>query len=125
MKTNCNVLGFTPITVLVLTCSIASAQRPFAAAEYRTPANQGQVAQMVSAIGIDQHLGAQLPLDLELRDEQGKALKLRQFSHKKAVVLMLVYYRCPMLCTQVLNGFLKSSQAVKYTIGQDYDVVTV
>jgi protein SCO1/2 len=38
---------------------------------------------------------------------------------------MLVYYRCPMLCTQVLNGFLKSSQAVKYTIGQDYDVVTV
>lgn len=101
------------------------AQRPFASTTYRAPADQGQVAQMVSQIGIDQHLGEQLPLDLSLRDEQGKAVKLGSFFHKKPVVLMLVYYRCPMLCTQVLNGFLKSSQAVKYVIGRDYEVVTV
>ena len=89
------------------------------------PADQGQVAEMVSQIGIDQHLGQQLPLDLELRDEQGGTVTLGKFFHQKPVVLLLVYYRCPMLCTQVLNGFLKSSQAVKYTIGQDYEVVTV
>jgi protein SCO1/2 len=83
------------------------------------------VAKLVDQIGIDQHLGDQLPLDLELRDEKGETVKLGQFFHDKPVVVMLVYYRCPMLCTQVLNGFLKSSQAVKYTIGRDYDVVTV
>jgi protein SCO1/2 len=105
--------------------SAALAQRPFAAASYRTPADQGQVARMVDQIGIDQHLGDQLPLDLELRDEKGRTVKLGQFFHDKPVVLMLVYYRCPMLCTQVINGFLKSSQAVKFTIGRDYDVVTV
>jgi protein SCO1/2 len=113
------------LATFALTASVASAQHPFAAASYRTPADQGQVAQMVSQIGIDQHLGDQLPLDLPLLDEQGKAVKLGQFFHEKPVVLMLVYYRCPMLCTQVLNGFLKSSQAVKYTIGTDYEVVTV
>ena len=105
--------------------STAQAQRPFAAAEYRPPADQGQVAQMVSQIGIEQHLGESLPLNLELRDETGQAVKLGDFFRDKPVVLMLVYYRCPMLCTQVLNGFLKSSQAVKYTIGHDYEVVTV
>ncbi|HVA46433.1 MAG TPA: SCO family protein, partial [Pirellulales bacterium] len=117
----CNFL----LPTLLLICSQAEAQRPFATAEYHTPADQGKVAGMVSQIGIDQHLGEQLPLDLKLRDEAGQAVKLGRFFHEKPVVLMLVYYRCPMLCTQVLNGFLKSSQAVKYTIGEDYEVVTV
>jgi protein SCO1 len=108
-----------------LCISVASAQRPFAAAEYRPPADQGQVAQIVSQIGIDQHLGESLPLDVQLRDETGRAVKLGDYFNQKPVVLMLVYYRCPMLCTQVLNGFLKSSQAVGYTIGHDYDVVTI
>jgi protein SCO1/2 len=115
---------FAPVFILAIVSS-ACAQRPFGAAEYRTPADQGQVAQMVSQIGIEQRLGEQLPLDLKLRDEHGNTVKLGKFFRNKPVVLMLVYYRCPMLCTQVLNGFLKSSQAVKYTIGRDYEVVTV
>jgi protein SCO1/2 len=110
---------------LLLRCNTAHAQRPFAAQSYRAPADQGQVAEMLPQIGIEQHLGDQLPLDLDLRDEQGKPVKLGDYFLDKPVVLMLVYYRCPMLCTQVLNGFLKSSQAVKYTIGKDYEVVTV
>ncbi|HWB12026.1 MAG TPA: SCO family protein [Pirellulales bacterium] len=113
-----------PAALLALS-GAAHAQRPFAAASYHAPADQGQVARMVGEIGIDQHLGDLLPLDLELRDERGETVKLGQFFHEKPVVVMLVYYRCPMLCTQVLNGFLKSSQAVKYAIGRDYEVVTV
>lgn len=113
------------LAALLLSAHLAQAQRPFAAPSYRAPADQGQVAELVPQVGIDQHLGEQLPLDLELRDERGKTVKLGDFFHVKPVVLMLVYYRCPMLCTQVLNGFLKSSQAVKFTIGKDYDVVTV
>lgn len=103
----------------------AAAQRPFGADTYRAPANQGQVAGMVAQIGIDQRLGEPLPLEVELRDEAGKPVKLGQYFGEQPVVLMLVYYRCPMLCTQVANGFLKSSQAIKYAIGRDYQVVTV
>jgi protein SCO1/2 len=112
-------------SLCLLVVSHVRAQRPFAASEYHTPADQGQVAAMVSQIGIDQQLGKQLPLDLDLRDESGKTVSLGKFFHQKPVVLLLVYYRCPMLCTQVLNGFLKSSQAVKLTIGRDFEVVTV
>ncbi|HVX16365.1 MAG TPA: SCO family protein [Pirellulales bacterium] len=113
------------VVVVAWHADFVLAQRPFAPAAYRPPADQGEVAEMVGQVGIDQRLGEQLPLDLELRDEQGQTVKLKKFFQKKPVVLLLVYYRCPMLCTQVLNGFLKSSQAVKYTIGHDYEVVTV
>lgn len=111
--------------VLFSLTSTAAAQRPFGGDPYRAPANQGQVAGMVSQIGIDQRLGETLPLEIELRDEAGQSVKLGNYFRGQPVVLMLVYYRCPMLCTQVANGFLKSSQAIKYAIGRDYQVVTV
>jgi len=76
-------------------------------------------------VGIDQHLGDAIPLDLEFRDELGNTVQLSQYVHDKPVVLLLVYYKCPMLCTQVLNGFLKTSQAIPFVIGQEYEVVTV
>jgi protein SCO1/2 len=76
-------------------------------------------------VGIEQHLDAHLPLDAVFRDEQGHEVKLGDYFKNRPVVVMLVYYRCPMLCTQVLNGFLKSSQAVSLQIGRDYQVVTV
>ena len=59
------------------------------------------------------------------RDEAGREVKLGDYFGRQPVVVALVYYRCPMLCTQVLNGFLKSSQAVPLEIGRDYQVVTV
>ncbi|HEV7223038.1 MAG TPA: SCO family protein [Pirellulales bacterium] len=92
---------------------------------YKTPAGKSPLDGMLNEIGIDQRLGAQLPLDLEFRDEGGDKVRLGDYFHEKPVVLALVYYRCPMLCTQVLNGLLKTSQAVKFAIGRDYDVVTV
>ena len=76
-------------------------------------------------MGIEQHLGNPLPLDAVFRDETGREVKLGDYFGKQPVVVALVYYRCPMLCTQVLNGFLKSSQAIPLEIGRDYQVVTV
>ncbi|HVC97485.1 MAG TPA: SCO family protein [Pirellulales bacterium] len=104
--------------------SPAAAQR-FASAPYGTPAGSSPTARLLADVGIEQHLDAQLPLDVELRDETGKSVKLGDFFGEQPVVLTLVYYKCPMLCTQVLNGFLKSSQAVPLEIGRDYQVVTV
>ena len=76
-------------------------------------------------VGLDQRLGEQIPLDLWFFDESGQRVRLQQYFGKQPVVLMLVYYQCPMLCTQVLNGFLKSSQAVPLQIGKDYQVLTI
>ena len=57
-------------------------------------------------VGIDQKLNEQLPLDLVFRDENGEKVKLGQYFGRKPVVLSLVYYNCPMLCNQMLNGMV-------------------
>ena len=77
-------------------------------------------------VGVDQKLGAQVPLDTVFRDENGTEVKLGQyFSKGKPVVLSLVYYECPMLCNQVLNGLLGGMKALTFTAGKEFEVVTV
>ena len=76
-------------------------------------------------IGFDQRLGAQVPLDLALRDEDGREVRLAQLFGERPVVIALVYYECPMLCTLVLNGMVRSFRALSLDLGVDYDVVTV
>jgi protein SCO1 len=76
-------------------------------------------------VGIDQKLNQQLPLDLVFRDESGQPVKLGQYFGTKPVVLALVYYDCPMLCTQVLNGMVTSFRVLPFQIGKEFDVVTV
>jgi protein SCO1/2 len=55
-------------------------------------------------VSFDQKLAHQVPLDIALRDETGKPVKLGDYFGKRPVVLSLVYYECPMLCTLTLNG---------------------
>ncbi|HKS27546.1 MAG TPA: SCO family protein [Pyrinomonadaceae bacterium] len=76
-------------------------------------------------VGIDQRLNNQVPLDLVFTDESGQEVRLGQYFGKKPVVLSLVYYDCPMLCTQVLNGLTGSLKALKFDVGRDFEVVTV
>lgn len=76
-------------------------------------------------VGIDQKLNEQIPLDAVFKDEQGREVRLSQFFGKKPVVLSLVYYDCPMLCTQVLNGMTGSLRRVPFNIGEQFEVVTV
>src|SRR5436305_250366 len=59
-------------------------------------------------VGLDQRLNESVPLDLPFRDEDGHTVMLGDFFHGKPVVLVLAYYRCPMLCTQVLAGLVDS-----------------
>ena len=77
-------------------------------------------------VTIEQRLNHQIPLDLNFRDEFGRSLPLRTyFSGHKPVLLALVYYNCPMLCTLILSGMESSLKAVSLDPGKDFEVVAV
>ena len=113
------------IVVLAIIHGVPAQAQRFTSVPYGTPAGSSPTADLLRDVGIEQHLDTQLPLDAVFRDETGREVKLGDYFGEQTVVVALVYYRCPMLCTQVLNGFLKSSQAVPLEIGRDYQVVTV
>jgi protein SCO1/2 len=81
--------------------------------------------ELLKQVRIDQKLNDTIPLDLKFRDEHGKTVELAQYFGSKPVILTLVYYSCPMLCTQVLNGLDRSLENIPPTIGKDFNVVTV
>lgn len=79
-------------------------------------------------IGIDQKLDNQVPLDVEFTDEHGKVVTLKDYSGDKPIVLSLVYYGCPMLCGQMLQGLTRSLKMLKdvpMVPGKDFEVVTI
>jgi cytochrome c oxidase subunit II len=88
----------------------------------QTPAAQ---ASMIRDVRFDQRLDQQVPLHLSFRDERGSAVQLGSYFGKKPVVLALVYYNCPMLCTLVLNGLTEVLIEQKFNVGEEFDVVTV
>ncbi len=77
-------------------------------------------------VGIEQKLGNQLPLDTELKDESGKLVKLGSyFGSGRPVIVAFVYYECPMLCNQVLNGLTGSLKGINFDAGKEFDVVAI
>jgi protein SCO1/2 len=85
-----------------------------------------QKPSILDQVGLDQRLNQQVPLDLAFVDDHGQPVQLRQYFGAKPVILMLVYYQCPMLCTQVLNGFTGAMNGiVRFNIGREFNVVTV
>ncbi len=77
-------------------------------------------------VGIDQRLDQQLPLDLQFKDEAGKTVRLGDyFKSGRPVILNLVYYTCPMLCGEELAGLSSALGVLKFTPGNEYEVVTV
>jgi protein SCO1/2 len=101
---------------VVMACaSLAAAAAP---QEDRRPA-------ALREIGFDQRLGEALPLDIALRDEAGRTVHLRDYFHGKPVVLSLVYYECPMLCTLSLTGLTSALSVLKMEPGRDFEIVTV
>lgn len=76
---------------------------------------------------FDQKLDALVPLEAEFKDESGRDIKLGELfgRSERPVVLTMVYYECPMLCTQVLNGFVKTLRVLGMEVGEDFDIVTV
>jgi len=76
-------------------------------------------------VTFKQRLNEVLPLDAAFKDENGKAVTLGDYFHRKPVVLAFVYYSCPMLCTQVMNGISSALKVMPFRPGDDFDVVLV
>ena len=88
-----------------------------------TPSSQ--TPDVLKHIGLEQRLGNRVPLGLPFKDEAGRDVTLGDYFGKRPVVLTLVYYECPMLCTQVLNGLSRAIGTMSLTVGKEYDIVTV
>ena len=117
------------ITLLALPAAVAQPGQPAPA----QPSYSMQDANLKPAlpaalqgVGIDQMLDAQIPLSLVFRDEAGRSVPLSNFFQaRKPVILALVYYRCPMLCTQILTGLESCLKAVSFNPGHDFEVLSV
>jgi protein SCO1/2 len=83
------------------------------------------VPEQLKDVTFEQRLDTMLPLDARFRDEAGRDVTLGDYFGKRPVVLAFVYYSCPMLCTQVLNGVSSAAKALPFTAGKDFDVVYV
>ena len=101
--------------VLILVCLVASAGAQNAAPQ--TP--------ILRDVGIDQKLNVQVPADLPFRDESGRDVKLGDYFGKRPMILALVYYKCPGLCTMVLNDITRAMNSMRATCGQQFDILTV
>ena len=91
---------------LAILCASSAAPRAWRRRRWiRLEQNPDCSARSASISGSDR----QIPLDLPFTDEAGQQVKLGQYFGKRPVILALVYYECPMLCTQVLNGLVSPS----------------
>ena len=84
-----------------------------------------QLPQVLQKVGVTQRLNQPLPLNAPFVDETGKSIMLGDYFGKRPAIVSLVYYNCPMLCSEELDGLTSSLEMVKLTPGKDFDVVII
>lgn len=95
-----------------------------------TPAQAQEIKDLrqtnvLKQVAFDQNLNAQLPLDTPLRDERGTTVRLGDYFGQKPVVVLFVYFECPMLCKVELNGLVRNLRALSLSAGKEFEIVTV
>jgi protein SCO1/2 len=80
---------------------------------------------ILNGVGVAQRLNEQLPLDLTFTDDTGKPVQLASYFGKMPAILALVYYQCPMLCSEELNGLTGALQMVNFVPGKDFNIIVV
>ncbi len=123
------------VIIVFLTTGNVSAQKtehynsPLYAPKYYDPNDTGTSNGLPNAlqkIGIEQKLNEQLPFDAVFKDENGKEVKLGEYFGKgRPVILALVYYECPMLCNEVLNGLTGTLKSLAFDTGKEFDVIAI
>lgn len=105
------IIAVSALALLVASLAVGQAQKPPAAP--------------LASVAIEQKLGSPLPLDAVFRDESGALVPLQKYFSTRPVVLAFVYYRCPMLCSYVLEGLRQSLRGMSLSAGRDFEVVAV
>jgi protein SCO1 len=91
-----------------------------------TGQNSGdQLPSVLQKVGVEQHLNQQLPLDAQFVDDTGKTVRLGDYFGKHPAILSLVYYNCPMLCSEEMDGLAGALEMVRLTPGKDFDIVII
>ncbi len=80
---------------------------------------------LLDGVGIAQHLNQQLPLGLTFTDDAGRQVALGNYFGKRPAILALVYYRCPMLCSEEMDGLASALQMVRFVPGKDFNIIVV
>ncbi len=84
-----------------------------------------QAPSVLNGVGITQRLNQALPLNLAFTDDAGKPVHLGDYFGKRPAILALVYFRCPMLCSEELDGLTCALQMVRFVPGKDFNVIVV
>jgi protein SCO1 len=114
------------LTASVLTICVATASAQMAPKLQPGENIPNTKPPILDQVGLDQHLNQQIPLDLTFADETGKPVQLREYFGSKPVILALVYFQCPMLCSQVQQGLTGAlAGMVRFNVGRDFNVLTV
>jgi protein SCO1/2 len=88
--------------------------------------NRGdELPKVLKGVQVSQHLNQQLPLDAQFVDETGKTVRLGDYFGKKPAILTMVYYNCPMLCSEELDGLTGALEMVKLDPGKDFNVIVI
>ena len=119
-------LGAALLTFAAATAAVADPPplgRATGAPKSGIPASQ--MPGVLREVAFDQRLGAALPLDVQVRDEAGNLVAIRDLMDGKPAILAFVYYQCPMLCTQVLNGLASCLGVLKFDAGREFEIITV
>jgi protein SCO1/2 len=123
-----------PLTALALAVTVATTvplrswaqvDDATAPAQPAAAAAQSPQASLLKKVDVEQKIGTKLPLDLHFRDSEGHDVRLGDLFGKRPVILTMVYYECPMLCTLVLNGVVRAIRALPFEVGKGFDIVTV
>ncbi len=117
------VLAPAALAVMAGVSVLAQANAPGLRPEAGPPSNA--MPQALQQVKFDQKLDAQLPLDATFKDDTGKMVRLGDYFGERPVVLAFVYYECPMLCNQILNGLVSGVGVLDQTVGTDFDVVAI
>lgn len=95
------------------------------APDFSVPASSEEVPRNLEGVAFEQLLGKSVQLERGFRNEHGESVRLADLLGDKPAILVMAYYKCPGLCTSVLNGLAQSIKDLPFKPGKDYRIVTV
>lgn len=113
------------LAAFAIACSWGQAATPKLDVGQSSAASNQKIS-ILDQVGIDQHLNQRIPLEAQFTDENGQTVSLKQYFGVRPVLVTMVYYQCPMLCSQELNGLTSSLNVLsQFNVGREFDVITV